>query len=687
MTQRFLTEWASRGPQPSGEAEARAQRIAEKLQLFGLKGRGAPRASHRPTFDEKWVEKVREACLADDKVEDLELQRPSWWQPGMPLRRDAVSEMIPFVTPGKPSVKEEQEEPPVMEEVEEEEEEPPVKVAKREYRPVPAEAKEAALSYISLMRERRHWDFATSFRSLQVIAPEIFGHVHIDTPRKWRVSRLSASGRPKKLDDGTLLRIIDIFRKVLTLVPVSSVVLTTIANAELESLKPGLSLGTTSVKTILRSMDYSFKVPLQAKKVMPPDEALRCSENLRLKLAYTMDAHDVTFDRVFNLDQTSCNLLPYSCAKTWGSKKGATPLFVDRSTNVTVCLVTGTQAGTLWAQVIFSGKTTRVLPITPLPAFVTAVQTESHWSSVDTMLTMIEEVDRHVNSDLPGVPWIMIVDCCPVHCAAAFREKMSMQLPHVKLLYVHPGATGTCQPLDISYMRRFKQCLRRVSALSVSKLILAGIDGTELMELLKRSILKADFVHWVSAALQSVRDSNAYHTGWKHLQIQPGDADKAREENVHDRLFWKTKGKVPEVLHEELEPGEPAEEQEFAILGGDADFDEAEDAVEEPLAPPPVELPPLPPPEEDPFAELLGEEPPLPPPEEDPFAELLGEEPPLPPPEEDPLAELLGEEPPLPPPEEGPPAEPEGDAPVEEQVQRTISKFVALRLVYGKRPR
>ena len=174
------------------------------------------------------------------------------------------------------------------------------------------------------------------------------------------------------------------------------------------------------------------------------------------------------------------------------------------------------------------------------------------------------------------------------------------------------------------------------------------------MGFLKRPIVKADFVHWVSVALESVRGSNAYQEGWKHLQIQPGDADKAREENVHDRLFWKTRGKVPEVLHEELEPGEPAEEQEFAILGGDADFDEAEDAVEVPLAPPLVEPPPLPPLEEGPPAQPEGDAP--------------------------------VEPPPLPPPEEGPPAEPEEDALVEEQVQRAISKFVALRL-YGKGPR
>ena len=54
---------------------------------------------------------------------------------------------------------------------------------------------------------------------------------------------------------------------------------------------------------------------------------------------------------------------------------------------------------------------------------------------------------------------------------------------------------------------------------------------------------------------------------------------------------------------------------------------------------------------------------------------------------EEPLAPPPVEPPPLPPPEEGPPAEPEEDALVEEQVQRTISKFVALRLVYGKGPR
>ena len=51
---------------------------------------------------------------------------------------------------------------------------------------VAQEAKDFMLGYIERMGKRSGWDTARCVKHLQALCPELYGHIHVDAPRKWK---------------------------------------------------------------------------------------------------------------------------------------------------------------------------------------------------------------------------------------------------------------------------------------------------------------------------------------------------------------------------------------------------------------------------------------------------------------------------------------------------------------------
>ena len=51
---------------------------------------------------------------------------------------------------------------------------------------------------------------------------------------------------------------------------------------------------------------------------------------------------------------------------------------------------------------------------------ISVTHTENHWSSVQTMVELVEEVDQRLNPGDVKVPWMLLLDVCPLHVSTAF---------------------------------------------------------------------------------------------------------------------------------------------------------------------------------------------------------------------------------------------------------------------------
>ena len=76
---------------------------------------------------------------------------------------------------------------------------------------------------------------------------------------------------------------------------------------------------------------------------------------------------------------------------------------------------------------------------------------------------MIDAIDADMHAragDAKLTPWLLVLDCAPLHAAKEFRSTMRDSRPHIKLCYVQRNFTENTQPLDRAYMRAFKNSIR-----------------------------------------------------------------------------------------------------------------------------------------------------------------------------------------------------------------------------------
>eukprot|EP00971_Amphidinium_carterae_P201488 3998057-Amphidinium_carterae.1 len=70
-------------------------------------------------------------------------------------------------------------------------------------------------------------------------------------------------------------------------------------------------------------------------------------------------------------------------------------------------------------------------------------------------------MDKDINREQTGRPWMCILDAALVHVGAEFRNELRKVVPHIFLAFVSAGYTSVCQPLDVAVMRPFKAALQR----------------------------------------------------------------------------------------------------------------------------------------------------------------------------------------------------------------------------------
>ena len=147
------------------------------------------------------------------------------------------------------------------------------------------------LDYADLQRRRRNWDIVRSLTEAKALAPETFGHVHKDTPRKWKRPPPQAPetrGRHQALSPAALTILSEVVDKVSSAVTVAAPVYRELFKMELERAGMKFDLSLSWTQHFLRTCNKSYKKRVLVSKPdrsddvkASPEEILRNPETNR----------------------------------------------------------------------------------------------------------------------------------------------------------------------------------------------------------------------------------------------------------------------------------------------------------------------------------------------------------------------------------------------------------------------
>lgn len=172
------------------------------------------------------------------------------------------------------------------------------------------------------------------------------------------------------------------------------------------------------------------------------------------------------------MDQTGVHLVP---ASSWTyEKQGSSAVAVvgaEDKRQITACLGSSLHGDLLPLQLIFAGKTARVLPEETAASKAARVQlafSGNHWSTLGTMqqwvggllLPYAERcIQQHgLNSN---AHILLVLDCWAVHKSEEFRFWLRSHHPRIHLVFVPANCTSKLQVADVTLQRPFKATIRR----------------------------------------------------------------------------------------------------------------------------------------------------------------------------------------------------------------------------------
>ena len=264
----------------------------------------------------------------------------------------------------------------------------------------------------------------------------------------------------------------------------------------------------------LLSMGLSYKSSTgQSTCMHTPQQKETNIRLLKLRLCWSRHEHSVPPNRVFNIDETALRLLPLP-TRSW-QRAGERPVVLSHRAFTTCTLVCSADpAVPLAAQLMFEGKTDRVLPVTAAKENRHVCRNEKHWASQETVFTFLQ----YITNGCAPHDCIVILDMAPVHYAKSLCDRVRAELSTCHLLYVPRGATSYAQPLDISYMRGFKAEVAQFASQALAADLLQDADVRGMIRKLPK--VRNQLVDLVDKALLNM-DNGALHDANLLLENAP----------------------------------------------------------------------------------------------------------------------------------------------------------------------
>ena len=303
-----------------------------------------------------------------------------------------------------------------------------------------------------------------------------------------------------------------------------------------------------------------------------------------------MEKHAVGADRVVNIDETSCRLLPVH-QTGWGrlgKKQAQLQGNTKEATTFTVAFSMDRGPLDMLVQIVHAGKTDAVLPEQPWPERTHHVISENGWATTTTILQLAAALDNVLNPGREGQSWILLWDMASVHASEATLAAMRTTFPHVVLAFLPPQSTSYLQPCDVAILRSFKSCIQKQATTTLARSVLDGSFNALAMNKAWRRQFSAE---WAARAVKDLCDANqVWTTGWRRLRADGDGAfrdavTEAAALHAHDELF--AKHIVPEPA--------PEDPVDWAMAEPSDDEDDAPmpDAPPEP-EPELIDMPPAP---------------------------------------------------------------------------------------------
>lgn len=238
------------------------------------------------------------------------------------------------------------------------------------------------------------------------------------------------------------------------------------------------------------------------------------------RVAYVAKLWSIPAELSYHADETGVHLSP-AANKTldFVGERSVEVVGAGDKRQVTLMLG-GTVAGdVLPPQVIFEGKTSRVLP--PPLAGAVFTFTANHWASFDTTVQWLSAVlvphalAKKASMGLPpDAPCMLIWDVWLHHKSQAMLDYIHTYYPWIKLVFVPASTTSQLQVADVSMNGPFKAHIRN----SHSKHSLECLESTEPVSS-SMSTMRELFSIWALAAIQHVRDIGAVEAGARRVGL------------------------------------------------------------------------------------------------------------------------------------------------------------------------
>ena len=275
--------------------DVRAERaaIALSVSLSWPPDRYTKQTRGRPSRQQLWERALQDHILEHRELpHEVRLQRPVWWRPGEAIDRPLTHEELAHVkTPAAAPV----------------EDGPSCSASKRRKIHVDPIAREWFLDMLDQWKTERHWDMRRCLCEVQRLCPGMFDGIDKNTPYRWKRS----APRAGMLSPADMTRLSEHIMRVTDVLCLSAVTIHGLVLEWLDAEGLDVQPGYAWVRRLPHGMRLSFKKPAKClKELHSPALQEANTHRLFIKLCWLMDKHAVSADRVVNIDETSCRLLP-----------------------------------------------------------------------------------------------------------------------------------------------------------------------------------------------------------------------------------------------------------------------------------------------------------------------------------------------------------------------------------------
>jgi hypothetical protein len=374
---------------------------------------------------------------------------------------------------------------------------------------LPEEAISFYHSYCELMQKTKALNKKRGFFRLAEFVPELYGQIHKDTHKRWKITLAEEPdptrniGLPPTLSGAALLRLAEVGKKVMEQISASTFVMTGKFRAELDKLacpRPKLGVGSWARQFLLTVQSTgSNKGNTKGVARKNKDDVERAIRVQKLNITFMRKKSNIPRERVWTMDETPLQLLPTNKC-VWGKKYSGS----DHA-QVTAVLMHGTTPEDWLAQVIFEGETPQELPSQGLSPKLQFIQTENHRVNEDSIMKAFALMDKQLNPNSEGDPWLLIWDSCPSHISKAVRAASLEKFPHVILAYVKPRLAVDYQPTDVALTSPLKASIRRELSEELCQILFDNIDEENtLAEVVWQNVLKNKTTLWIETLMKKV---------------------------------------------------------------------------------------------------------------------------------------------------------------------------------------